>query len=105
MQEDSKSMAIIALATLIFLPISTVSVSYLDPGDEISRLMSQSVFGSQFFNFDPDMVRVSSSFWLFWLVSIPLTLVVLFLWRVSIMEVSITKVLKYFGTGSRRGNA
>lgn len=34
---------------------------------------------------------MSSSFWLFWLVSIPLTLVVLFLWRASSMGVSLAE--------------
>ncbi|PIG82898.1 hypothetical protein AARAC_011528, partial [Aspergillus arachidicola] len=67
MQTDSSSMATIAFVTLVFLPVSTVST----------------IFGNQFFNFDPVTIRLSQSFWIFWVVSIPLTLLVLFVWRVS----------------------
>lgn len=52
-------------------------------------LTIKTVFGSQFFQFDANSVHVSKSFWLFWLVSIPLTLAVLFFWRVSIGKVSL----------------
>ncbi|XRM46719.1 hypothetical protein ABZX51_009748 [Aspergillus tubingensis] len=66
MQADSSSMATIAFVTLVFLPVSTVST----------------IFGNQFFNFDPVTIRISQSFWIFWVVSIPLTLLVLLVWRV-----------------------
>ncbi|GKZ44962.1 hypothetical protein AbraIFM66951_007307 [Aspergillus brasiliensis] len=66
MQADSSSMATIALVTLVFLPVSTVST----------------IFGNQFFNFDPVTIRISQSFWIFWVVSILLTLLVLLVWRV-----------------------
>ncbi|KAE8166910.1 hypothetical protein BDV40DRAFT_285040 [Aspergillus tamarii] len=67
MQADSNSMATIAFVTLVFLPVSTVST----------------IFGNQFFNFDPVTIRISQSFWIFWVVTIPLTLLVLIVWRVS----------------------
>ncbi|KAL3433940.1 hypothetical protein BDV09DRAFT_186275 [Aspergillus tetrazonus] len=56
----------IAFVTLVFLPITTVST----------------IFGSQFFNTAPDnaSIEVSKDFWIFWVVSIPLTLAVLFGW-------------------------
>ncbi|KAJ9293509.1 hypothetical protein DTO271G3_7774 [Paecilomyces variotii] len=76
MQADSSSMETIAFVTLVFLPLSTVST----------------VFGSQFFNFDPSTVRMSQSFWIFWLISIPLTLLVLFFWRVSIKGIPLSRV-------------
>ncbi|PYH64274.1 uncharacterized protein BO88DRAFT_491489 [Aspergillus vadensis CBS 113365] len=66
MQADSSSMATIAFVTLVFLPVSTVST----------------IFGNQFFNFDPVTIRISQSFWIFWVVSVPLTLLVLLVWRV-----------------------
>ncbi|KAL4737204.1 hypothetical protein BDV11DRAFT_216836 [Aspergillus similis] len=65
-QADSSTMATIAFVTLVFLPITTVST----------------VFGSQFFNTAPDnnSIEVSKDFWIFWVVSIPLTLAVLLGW-------------------------
>ncbi|KAL4746680.1 hypothetical protein BDW72DRAFT_184499 [Aspergillus terricola var. indicus] len=66
LQADSSTMATIAFVTLVFLPITTVST----------------IFGSQFFNAAPDnaSIEVSKDFWIFWVVSIPLTLVVLLGW-------------------------
>ncbi|GJP90844.1 uncharacterized protein AlacWU_03743 [Aspergillus niger] len=66
MQADSSSMTTIVFVTLVFLPVSTVST----------------IFGNQFFNFDPETIRISQSFWIFWVVSIPLTFLVLLVWRV-----------------------
>ncbi|KAL6232498.1 hypothetical protein BDW75DRAFT_217716 [Aspergillus navahoensis] len=66
LQNDSQTMATIAFVTLIFLPISTVST----------------IFGTQFFNTTPDntAVEMSKDFWVFWAISIPLTLAVLLGW-------------------------
>ncbi|OCT51078.1 hypothetical protein CLCR_08440 [Cladophialophora carrionii] len=65
---ESSSMHTIALTTLIFLPISTVAT----------------IFGSQFFNFidsdDRDAFHVAPQFWIFWAVTVPLTIVVLTIW-------------------------
>ncbi|OJJ56152.1 hypothetical protein ASPSYDRAFT_157429 [Aspergillus sydowii CBS 593.65] len=66
LQADSSTMATIAFVTLVFLPITTVST----------------IFGSQFFNVTDDnsAIEVSKDFWIFWVVSIPLTLIVLLGW-------------------------
>jgi hypothetical protein len=70
---ESSSMHTIALTTLIFLPISTVAA----------------IFGSQFFAYTPPPppegeqqpeLMLSGTFWLFWAVTVPLTLIVLGLW-------------------------
>ncbi|KAJ9640451.1 hypothetical protein H2199_005990 [Coniosporium tulheliwenetii] len=72
MQKDSSSMKTIAIMTLIFLPATTIA----------------SIFGSQFFTAparDEDGgvdFRVSPYFWVFWVISVPVTLLVLILWRV-----------------------
>jgi Mg2+ and Co2+ transporter CorA len=67
-QVDSKIMMLIALVTLLFLPSSTIAT----------------IFGSQFFIFDSGDVdkngldlQISSQFWLYWAISIPLTGLVL----------------------------
>lgn len=77
LRAESSSMHTIALTTLIFLPIATVAT----------------VFGSQFFSFNPPEPDVppaggpeaahlvlSKEFWLFWAISMPLTVVVLGVW-------------------------
>lgn len=75
---ESSSMHSMAVATLIFLPISTVA----------------SIFGSQFFQFrapepgqesDPDASDfvLSREFWLFWAITVPLTVIVIGAWTVS----------------------
>ncbi|KAL4798355.1 hypothetical protein BDV19DRAFT_356902 [Aspergillus venezuelensis] len=66
LRADSSTMATIAFVTLVFLPITTVST----------------IFGSQFFNTAPDnsSIEVSKDFWVFWVISTPLTLTVLLGW-------------------------
>ncbi|KAL1646100.1 hypothetical protein SLS58_003520 [Diplodia intermedia] len=69
-QEDSRSMHTIALITLVFLPSTLIAT----------------VFSSSFFDFsmaDDDKttgVHLSSLFWIFWVISIPVTLVVVCFW-------------------------
>jgi hypothetical protein len=78
-REDSYIMKTLAVVALIFLPISTVS----------------SIFGTQFFSTitvadpSPDgpiksSTYVSSQFWVFWMVAIPLTLAILSGWSLWI---------------------
>src|SRR5947207_11499 len=78
MKEDSYIMKTLTIMAMIFLPISTVS----------------SIFGTQFFNAvtvadpSPDghirsttTTHISSQFWVFWILAIPVTLVILFGWK------------------------
>lgn len=70
MQEDSSSMKTIAMVTLFFLPATAVA----------------SIFSSAFFSFDVDddgsqQFVLSQHFWIFWAVSIPLTVVVYLSWK------------------------
>jgi Mg2+ and Co2+ transporter CorA len=67
-QVDNKLLMLIALLTLIFLPASTIA----------------SIFGSQFFVFDDGSkgdngvdLKMSRQFWVFWVLVIPVTGVVL----------------------------
>jgi heme/copper-type cytochrome/quinol oxidase subunit 2 len=69
MQSEALSMKMIAVVTLIFLPLGTVA----------------SVFGTQFISQkdnQPNHIIVSNDFWLLWLIAVPLTLFVVLLWRV-----------------------
>lgn len=59
----------IALITLVFLPSTLVAA----------------VFGSSFFDFDMDdeknsITHISPLFWMFWVISVPVTVVVVLLW-------------------------
>ncbi|KAE9369129.1 hypothetical protein N431DRAFT_510617 [Stipitochalara longipes BDJ] len=69
-QQDSKSMKTIAFLTLVFLPASTVA----------------SIFGSQFFNLSLDQDGVpqftfSHWFWIMWVIVIPITAILVAIWR------------------------
>jgi Mg2+ and Co2+ transporter CorA len=70
MQKDSSSMKTIAVMTLIFLPASTVAAA----------------FGSSFFNLSVDEEGVqhfivNKLFWIFWVISLPLTVALVGAWR------------------------
>ncbi|KAJ4378680.1 hypothetical protein N0V86_005551 [Didymella sp. IMI 355093] len=69
MMSENQSMKTIAVMTLIFMPLSTVA----------------GIFGTQFMKLDEDApwhIRVSQDFWLLWVIAVPLTLIVLLIWRV-----------------------
>lgn len=69
MQSESQSMKTIAIMTLIFMPLSTVA----------------SVFGTDFIKIKdgPDNhIAVSQDIWLLFLIAVPLTIVVVVIWRV-----------------------
>ncbi|KAH0547935.1 hypothetical protein GP486_008324 [Trichoglossum hirsutum] len=67
-QQDSSAMKSIAILTMVFLP-----------GTAVATLFSVSTF----FSTSPRSphLTVSSSFWIYWVVTVPLTLVVLIIWR------------------------
>jgi Mg2+ and Co2+ transporter CorA len=69
MQSESQSMKTIAVMTLVFMPLSTVA----------------SVFGSEFMYSKDEPghhLTVSQDFWLLWLIAVPLTIIVVVVWRV-----------------------
>jgi hypothetical protein len=75
----------IAFTTLIFLPISTVAVSPepLNPPLSTVTHNPQTIFGTQFFyssSQNSNQIRLSPSFWILWIFTVPLTLLVLSVW-------------------------
>ena len=69
MQSENQSMKTIAVMTLIFMPLSTTA----------------GIFGTQFMKLDeyaPFHVRVSQDFWLLWIIAVPLTVIVVLIWRI-----------------------
>lgn len=95
-QRDSTNMRIIAGVTLVFLPgtftaVSTFHITHLDRVSVASQTFNQFVnichpqtlFSTSFFGFQPritDPHVVSGWFWLYWVVTAPLTLFVLAAW-------------------------
>ncbi|KAF2129100.1 hypothetical protein P153DRAFT_341599 [Dothidotthia symphoricarpi CBS 119687] len=68
MQSESQSMKTIAVMTLVFMPLGTVAA----------------IFGTQFMKLEdekPYRLRVSNDFWLLWLIAVPLTVLVMIIWR------------------------
>jgi Mg2+ and Co2+ transporter CorA len=73
MQTENQSMKTIAVMTLIFMPLGTVAA----------------IFGTQFMQIQeeaPYHITVSRDFWLMWLIAIPLTVVVIVVWKVWYRE-------------------
>ena len=73
MQSENQSMKTIAIMTLIFMPLGTVA----------------GIFGTQFMKLKdeaPFSLTVSRDFWLMWIIAIPLTVIVLVVWRVWYMD-------------------
>ncbi|EUC29506.1 hypothetical protein COCCADRAFT_106345 [Bipolaris zeicola 26-R-13] len=69
MQSENQSMKTIAVTTLLFMPLGTVA----------------SIFGSQFMQLQeeyPHHITVSQDFWLMWVIAVPLTFIVVVVWRV-----------------------
>ncbi|KAF2183968.1 hypothetical protein K469DRAFT_727878 [Zopfia rhizophila CBS 207.26] len=69
MQRDGKSMKTVAIMTLVFMPLTTVAT----------------IFGTQLITLQDDApyhIKVSPDFWLLWVISVPLTAIVMVVWRV-----------------------
>ncbi|KAH7066300.1 hypothetical protein BKA63DRAFT_524148 [Paraphoma chrysanthemicola] len=64
MKRDSDSMKTIAAVTLLFLPMSTIAT----------------IFGSQFFNSESGVLHIADNFWLYWIIALPTTIIVIGSW-------------------------
>ncbi|KAF2855237.1 hypothetical protein T440DRAFT_486207 [Plenodomus tracheiphilus IPT5] len=76
MQSESRSMRLLAVITLIFMPLSTVA----------------GIFGTQFMKLQdekPYHITVSRDFWLLWVIVLPLTVIVFLVWRVWYMDAKV----------------
>ena len=86
-QVDSSAMKTIAFLTLAFLPATFISVSqrkYRIGG--VTDSLRKAIFSTTFFNLtpgtngEPDIWRVSGKFWMYWIVTIPLSGVTIACW-------------------------
>jgi hypothetical protein len=80
--EDNTILKSIAVLTMIFLPATFLSVctSFL-----IIRILLTSflaLFSTTFFTFGTNGWEASGRIWIYWVITIPLSLAVIFLWRV-----------------------
>ncbi|KAH7125590.1 hypothetical protein B0J11DRAFT_528770 [Dendryphion nanum] len=69
MQSENQSMKTIAVMTLIFMPLGTVATIF---GTQLIRLRDEA----------PYQMEVSRDFWYLWLISVPLTVMVVIIWKV-----------------------
>jgi len=69
---DSSAMKVIAVVTMLFLP-----------GTAIATMFSMSVF---FGSTDDFRVKISPSFWVYWAVTIPLTILIITIWSIWIQS-------------------
>ena len=81
MQQDSTAVKTLSVLRLVFLPGTYVSVSDTPALQNAQGMLrSQALFGMSFFSFVPDRSAqagswaVSSSFWVYWVVTIPVKL-------------------------------
>lgn len=92
MQRDSTAMKTISVLGLVFLPGTFISVRkvVLVPFDILrmrladrNYLFHKSIFGMTFFAFTPKSSgwSTSSQFWIYWVVTIPVTLATWVIWR------------------------
>jgi Mg2+ and Co2+ transporter CorA len=89
-RRDNSNMRSVAVVGLIYLPATFVS----------------GLFGMNFFQFcggsdNDDAWKVSEKFWLYWAVTIPLTLATVLVWTLAFhadrIKVSLKKLRKYGG--------
>ena len=83
--KDSATMRIIAYVTLAFLPSTFVAVSELRCSNMRRLTAHKTFFSTTFFDFKPaesDNRVVSWWLWLYFVVSMPLTVAVMVMWRV-----------------------
>jgi hypothetical protein len=83
-REDSVAIRAIMLVTPFYLPFSFVAVREICPG--LSSLMViQTMFGMNLLDFNSDSrnLVVSNQLWLYFVISVPLTVVTLACWRFS----------------------
>ena len=82
---DSSSMKAIAVLTMVFLPSTAIAVgntAYIFVISCLFKLKTlQTIFSMGPF-FNNGSLSVSSDFWIYWVVSIATTVVVLFIWQV-----------------------
>lgn len=87
---EASAMKAIAVVTMTFLPATFVSVSSPAQGLHadvwLRRILVQTIFGTNFFSFEPDKgvgrssFAVSRQFWIYWALSVPMTVTALALW-------------------------
>ncbi|KAK3335949.1 hypothetical protein B0T19DRAFT_408056 [Cercophora scortea] len=80
-RQDNSVMKSIALLTMIFLPATFFSA----------------LFSTTFFNFDNDEWKVSNKLWVYWVIIVPATIIIVILWRVWLANSD--RITKFLGAG------
>jgi hypothetical protein len=81
---DSGTIRVITIATLVFLPVTSVAVSHLnlqDTGIRILKMSQQTLFGTEMFYLTDDhTLAVSDQIWLLVAIATPLTVLTITFW-------------------------
>lgn len=76
---NSSAMKSIAVLTMVFLPATAVAVSHPTTSFYNHTNTPQSILDTPFFSFTTSSHLITTSFWIFWAISIPVILTVLLL--------------------------
>jgi hypothetical protein len=81
--QDNTVVKSIALLTMVFLPATFFSVCIVTLiifGAALTQL--QALFSTTFFTFGDNGWKASNRFWIYWVIAVPVTIVVVFVWSV-----------------------
>src|SRR5271156_1942463 len=93
--QDNTVMRSIALLTMVFLPgtfLSVCIVTLIIFGAALTQL--QALFSTTFFTFSENGWQTSHRFWIYWVITVPVTIVVLVLWNIWLAHGQIRKILR-----------
>ena len=78
---DNQVMQSITLLTMVFLPATFIAVGLNSYRSGLIRLMPhQTMFSTPFFSFAENGLEMSTDFWVYWVIVVPLTLAVILVW-------------------------
>ena len=81
-QQDNTVMKSIALLTMAFLPATFISVRHSSFHLPLVSLMQfQALFSTTFFAFDKNKIVISNKVWVYWVITVPSTLIIVIFWR------------------------
>jgi hypothetical protein len=93
--QDNTVIKSIALLTMVFLPATFFSVcivTLIICGAALTQL--QALFSTTFFTFGENGWMVSHRFWIYWAITVPVTIVVVVVWSIWLAYSRLRSILK-----------
>ena len=91
----------IALLTMVFLPATFSSVCIVTLiifGAALTQL--QALFSTAFFTFGENGWKASHWFWIYWVITVPVTIVVVIVWNIWLAYSRLRKILRAWSWGA-----